>query len=144
MALKASQEWECTAPAPGHGESGNPTHSGAPVPLGRGAARSACGAWDRQPVEQACRACALAAYLAGAPPNSSTPLLLQLEILPQRATGTFKQNAGLELVLDDLVKSLAPRLIEDWTPVLEKYVNVRLDEKLQDLQISDIINQLDN
>ncbi|XP_034248480.1 uncharacterized protein LOC117649651 [Thrips palmi] len=67
-----------------------------------------------------------------------------LEILPGRSTGTFNQNTGLALVLADVVKSLAPRLIEDWTPVLEKYVNDSLDEKLQDLQISDIINQLDS
>ncbi|XP_026293636.1 uncharacterized protein LOC113217793 [Frankliniella occidentalis] len=53
--------------------------------------------------------------------------------------GTSEHNPGLDELLSDLVRDLAPSLIEAWMPVLEKYVTALLDEKLQKVQISDLI-----
>ena len=52
----------------------------------------------------------------------------------------MSSNPGLGDVLTALVKRLTPQVVQDWTPVAEKYLTMRLDEKLQELQLSDFID----
>lgn len=52
------------------------------------------------------------------------------------------RNEGLYDVLAALCRELVPRVLADWLPVAEKFVNKKLDEKLQEFQISDLVPDL--
>lgn len=56
--------------------------------------------------------------------------------------GMCTRNQGLYDVLAALARELVPRVLADWLPVAEKFVNMKLDEKLQEFQISDLVPDL--